>query len=49
MSDDKKALPTVEYILKSISWHLKTLVEEIKKLRESLALANASNINSDSF
>jgi hypothetical protein len=36
MSDEKKELSSTEYSLKSISWHLKTLVEEIKKLQDIL-------------
>lgn len=32
MSQEKKDLPSVEYSLKSISWHLKCHVEEQKKL-----------------
>jgi len=39
MSDPKKELPSAEYSLKSISWHLKTLVEEMKKLRDGLCEA----------
>ena len=34
--NEKKDLPSTEYSLKSISWHLKTLVEEAKKIREAL-------------
>jgi hypothetical protein len=36
MSDDKKELPSTEYSLKSISWHLKCLVEEAKKISTAL-------------
>lgn len=31
---ESKEPPSIEYSLKSISWHLKTLVEELKKLND---------------
>lgn len=34
--DQKKDLPSVEYSLKSISWHLKCHIEEQKKLNAHL-------------
>jgi hypothetical protein len=43
MTEPKKELPSSEYSLKSISWHLKTLVEEIKKLNESLVKVLGGN------
>lgn len=33
---NNKPMPTIEYSLKSISWHLKTIVEEIRLLREDM-------------
>lgn len=33
---EPKELKSAEAYLSSISWHLKTLVEEIKKMRETL-------------
>lgn len=35
--EERKEPPTAEKSLNNISWHLKTLVEEIRKLREDLA------------
>lgn len=37
MVEPTKELPSTEYSLKSISWHLKTLVEEMKKLNDILS------------
>ena len=34
---EEKQLPSTEYSLKSISWHLKTLVEELKALNAGIA------------
>lgn len=39
---EEKQLPTVEYSLKSMSWHLKCIVEEIKGLRQDLNQARSS-------
>ena len=33
---DEKQLPSTEYSLKSISWHLKTATEELKNLNAIL-------------
>jgi len=35
---EERAAPTAEKSLNNISWHLKTLVEEIKKFNETLKL-----------
>jgi hypothetical protein len=33
---DPKPLPTLEYSLKSISWHLKTIADAVVAMREIL-------------
>lgn len=35
-NSEEKAQPTAEKSLNNISWHLKTLVEEIKKFNETM-------------
>lgn len=39
----EKALPSVEYSLKYISWNLKDIKEELKKLNDYLANRSADN------
>jgi hypothetical protein len=44
---DNKELPSVEYSLKSISWHLKVMVEEVKKLNKILEDSRLAVVNKD--
>jgi hypothetical protein len=41
----EKEMPTTEYSLKSISWHLKVLVEEMKALNGAIAVLVKSKGN----
>lgn len=43
MSDDKKELPSLEYSLKSISWHMKCLVEVLNKIERRMEDAASGN------
>lgn len=36
MTAPTKELPSTEYSLKSISWHLKTIAEQLIKLNETI-------------
>lgn len=41
--EEKKEVPTAEVSLRSISWHLKCLVEEFKALRQEIASMASKN------
>ncbi len=44
---DQKELPSIEYSLKSISWHLKTLADDVHKLREIAEKRESDRMVSD--